>query len=65
MSSKRWLKCSVKSVSSVRENIPTEVNSKLKKISELCVLCERKIFAYNSPLISFPQMNTDKQNTQG
>ena len=49
MSSKRWLKRSVKSVSSVREKTPQRV---------VCVSSHRVGAFY------FSQKNTDKQNTQ-
>ena len=42
MSSKLYAKGSVKSVSSVRENIPTEVNNKLKKsVNFVCSVKEK------------------------
>ena len=50
MSSKRWLKCSVKSVSSVREKTPQQVT---------CVSSHRVGAFY------FSQKNTEEQNTQG
>ena len=49
MSSERWLKCSVKSVSSVREKPPQRV---------VCVSSHRVGAFY------FSQSNTDEQNTQ-
>ena len=49
MSSKRWLKCSVKSVSSVREKPPQRV---------VCVL------SHSEGAFYFSQKNTDEQNTQ-
>ena len=49
VSSKRWLKCSVKSVSSVRENPPQRV---------VCVL------SHSEGAFSFSQKNTEEQNTQ-
>ena len=50
MSSKRWLKCSVKSVSSVREKTLQRV---------VCVLSHREGAFY------FSQIYTEEQNTQG
>jgi len=50
VSSKRWLKCSVKSVSSVREK-------NLQRI--VCVLSHREGAFY------FSQIYTEEQNTQG
>ena len=50
MSSKRWLKCSVKSVSSVREKTLQRV---------VCVLSHREGAFY------FSQSYTEEQNTQG
>ena len=43
------------------------VRSKLcaKMLSELCVLCERKISPRDSPMFYFSQKNTEEQNTQG
>ena len=49
MGSKRWLKCSVKSVRSVREKSPQRV---------VCVLSHREDAFY------FSQSNTEEQNTQ-
>ena len=49
MSSKRWLKCSVKSVSSVRENPPQRV---------VCVL------SHSEGAFYFSQKNTEEQNAQ-
>ena len=49
MSSKRWLKCSVKSVSSVREKTLQRV---------VCVLSHREGAFY------FSQKDTEEQNTQ-
>ena len=50
MGSKRWWKCSVKSVRSVREKLPQRV---------VCVSSHRVGVFY------FSQKNTDEQNTQG
>ena len=42
MSSKLYAKGSIKSVSSVRENIPTKLNSKLKKsVNFVCSVKEK------------------------
>ena len=42
VSSKRWLKSSVKSVSSVREKPPQSERKKLPKVRDIIPLCERK-----------------------
>ena len=35
-----------------------------KKLSELCVLCERKTYPHTPTMFFFSQNNTDEQNTQ-